>query len=108
MANSHPKPAGVPASTQEEHRHDDVPDNPFAFSPTQLSQLINPKSIEALTSFGGLSGLEKGLQTDRLAGLSVDETHVTKTTTLPEARASIGTGTEPGKPRPLERADQRS
>ncbi|AEO60434.1 hypothetical protein MYCTH_2309634 [Thermothelomyces thermophilus ATCC 42464] len=51
----------------------DVPDNKFAFSPGQLSKLLNPKSLDALYALGGLAGLEKGLRTDRHAGLSTDE-----------------------------------
>ncbi|KAL2161063.1 hypothetical protein VTH06DRAFT_8776 [Thermothelomyces fergusii] len=51
----------------------DVPDNRFAFSPGQLSKLLNPKSLDAFYALGGLAGLEKGLRTDRHAGLSIDE-----------------------------------
>ncbi|TLD11395.1 hypothetical protein PgNI_05639 [Pyricularia grisea] len=50
-----------------------VQDNPFAFSPGQLSKMFNPKSLAAFYKLGGLSGLEKGLRTDRKAGLSADE-----------------------------------
>ncbi|KAH6690682.1 calcium-translocating P-type ATPase [Plectosphaerella plurivora] len=53
----------------------EVADNPFAFSPGQLGKLLNPKSLAAFYSLGGLAGIEKGLQTDRKAGLSVDELH---------------------------------
>ena len=53
-----------------------VPNNPFAFSPGQLNKLLNPKSLSAFRALGGLKGLEKGLRTDRRAGLSVDEEHV--------------------------------
>ena len=51
----------------------DVKDNKFAFSPGQLSKLFNPKSLDAFYALGGLVGLEKGLRTDRNAGLSTDE-----------------------------------
>ncbi|KAK3904170.1 hypothetical protein C8A05DRAFT_32058 [Staphylotrichum tortipilum] len=51
----------------------DVPDNKFAFSPGQLSKLLNPKSLDAFYALGGLAGLEKGLRSDRAAGLSTDE-----------------------------------
>jgi Ca2+-transporting ATPase len=51
----------------------DVKDNKFAFSPGQLSKLLNPKSLDAFYALGGLAGLEKGLRTDRNAGLSTDE-----------------------------------
>lgn len=46
---------------------------PFAFSKGQLNKLINPKSLSAFYALGGLTGLEKGLRTDRRAGLNVDE-----------------------------------
>ncbi|KAL8895461.1 MAG: hypothetical protein Q9207_008165 [Kuettlingeria erythrocarpa] len=51
----------------------EVEDNRFAFSPGQLNKLLNPKSFSAFHALGGLKGLEKGLRTDRLAGLSMDE-----------------------------------
>ncbi|KAI1497067.1 calcium-translocating P-type ATPase [Biscogniauxia marginata] len=49
-------------------------DNKFAFSPGQLSKMLNPKNHNAFYAMGGLAGLEKGLRTDRNTGLSVDET----------------------------------
>ncbi|KAI0400294.1 hypothetical protein F4802DRAFT_504011 [Xylaria palmicola] len=54
----------------------EVEDNPFAYSPGQLTKMFNPKSLSAFYALGGLSGLEKGLRSDRKAGLSVDEKHV--------------------------------
>ena len=54
----------------------EVPNNPFAFSPGQLNKLLNPKNLSAFRALGGLSGLEKGLRTDRSAGLSMDEHHL--------------------------------
>ncbi|CAK7226831.1 plasma membrane calcium [Sporothrix curviconia] len=51
-----------------------VNNNPFAFSPGQLGKMFDPKSLAAFYSLGGLAGLEKGLRTDRKAGLSVEET----------------------------------
>ena len=50
-----------------------VEENKFAFSPGQLNKLLNPKSFAAFHALGGLKGLEKGLRTDRTAGLSLDE-----------------------------------
>lgn len=50
-----------------------VTDNKFAFSPGQLNKLINPKSLAAFYALGGLTGLEKGLRTNRSSGLSSDE-----------------------------------
>lgn len=46
----------------------------FAFSLDQLNKLLNPKSFSAFRALGGMSGLEKGLRTDVLSGLSIDET----------------------------------
>lgn len=65
--------------------HFDVEDNPFAFSPGQLTKMFNPKSLAAFYKLGGMAGLEKGLRTDRHAGLSVDETHVSSRITFDEA-----------------------
>jgi P-type Ca2+ transporter type 2C len=70
----------------------EVHDNKFAFSPGQLSKLYNPKSIGAFRALGGLVGLEKGLRTNRLSGLSVDETQLDGCVTFEEATA----GTEKG------------
>lgn len=51
-----------------------VENNVFAFSPGQLGKLLNPKSHAAFKALGGIKGLEVGLRTDRVAGLSLDET----------------------------------
>ncbi|PHH67942.1 hypothetical protein CDD82_978 [Ophiocordyceps australis] len=51
----------------------DVKDNPFAFSPGQLNKMFNPKSLPAFYKLGGLRGLERGLRTDRKAGLGAEE-----------------------------------
>lgn len=66
----------------------EIPDNPFAFSPGQLNKLLNPKSLAAYRALGGLQGLEKGLQTDLVAGLSVDETSLPKRVSFDEARSA--------------------
>jgi Ca2+-transporting ATPase len=50
-----------------------VDENQLAFSPGQLNKMQNPKSLAAFYALGGLQGLEKGLRTDLMAGLSVDE-----------------------------------
>ncbi|KAF9879095.1 p-type calcium ATPase [Colletotrichum karsti] len=57
----------------------------FAFSPGQLSKLLNPKSLNAFYALGGLAGLEKGLRTNRKTGLSVDENTVDGTVSFEEA-----------------------
>ncbi|KAK8036781.1 calcium p-type atpase [Apiospora phragmitis] len=51
----------------------EVKNNPFAYSPGQLTKMFNPKSLAAFYALGGLSGMEKGLRTNRDTGLSVDE-----------------------------------
>lgn len=67
-----------------------VADNPFAFSPVQLSEMFNPKSIVDFRAVGGLQGLVQGLRTDCYSGLSLDETHLDGITTsdLPESTGS--------------------
>ena len=62
-----------------------VTDNRFAFSPGQLSKLFNPKSLSAFHALGGLRGLEKGLRTDRLSGLSLDEKKLENAISFEEA-----------------------
>ncbi|KAK4229448.1 putative classe IIB calcium-transporting ATPase [Podospora fimiseda] len=59
----------------DQGREDDfvVNDNPFAYTPGELNKMFDPKSLSAFYKLGGLAGLEKGLRTDRTAGLSVDE-----------------------------------
>ncbi|KAF3030311.1 hypothetical protein E8E12_000596 [Didymella heteroderae] len=63
----------------------DVENNKFAFSPGQLAKLYNPKSLGAFHALGGLDGLERGLRTDRKAGLSVDEQQLDGTVNFDEA-----------------------
>lgn len=62
--------------------------NPFAFSPGQLNKTLNPKSLAAYRALGGLRSLEKGLKTDILAGLSVDETTISESVDFEEATRS--------------------
>jgi Ca2+-transporting ATPase len=50
-----------------------VENNKFAYSPGQLSKLLNPKSLNAFHALGGLDGIEKGLHTNSKSGLSSDE-----------------------------------
>lgn len=60
----------------------EVANNPFAFTPGQLSKMFNPKSLSAFYALGGLRGIEKGLRSDRDTGLSVDEKHLDGTITF--------------------------
>lgn len=64
-----------------------VDNNPFAFSPGQLSKMFNPKSLGAFYKLGGLVGIEKGLRSDRKAGLGIDETHLEGRVTFEDATA---------------------
>jgi Ca2+-transporting ATPase len=50
-----------------------IPDNPFAFTPRQLSKLNDPKDLNILRSMGGVEGLVYGLRTNVQGGLSADE-----------------------------------
>lgn len=68
--------------------HDDEATGPFAFTNKQLQALVDPKELEMLRQLGGIKGLEKGLQTDLLAGLSWDETTVPVGVTFAEAQAA--------------------
>ncbi|EMD00897.1 hypothetical protein BAUCODRAFT_566674 [Baudoinia panamericana UAMH 10762] len=68
--------------------------NPFAFTPGQMSKLINPKSLGAFHAVGGLAGLEKGLRSDRNSGLSADEAHLDGRVTFQEATASSSPSSE--------------
>ncbi|KAI0004420.1 calcium-translocating P-type ATPase [Xylariaceae sp. FL0662B] len=62
-----------------------VDNNPFAYSPGQLTKMFNPKSLSAFYKLGGLTGLEKGLRSNRDTGLSVDEQHLDGTVSFEEA-----------------------
>ena len=59
--------------------------NLFAYSPGQLNKNLNPKSLAAYKALGGIRGLEVGLQTDLVAGLSVDETTITRHVSFEDA-----------------------
>ena len=62
-----------------------IDDNPFAFSPGQLNKLLNPKSLAAYKALGGIEALERGLKTDIVAGLSVDESVIRGAITFEDA-----------------------
>ncbi|KAH9885531.1 hypothetical protein F4778DRAFT_774305 [Xylariomycetidae sp. FL2044] len=62
-----------------------VENNPFAYSPGQLTKMFNPKSLSAFYQLGGLAGMEKGLRTDRNTGLSIDEKRLDGTVSFEEA-----------------------
>ena len=89
-----------------------VADNKFAFVPGQMSKLIDPKSLSAFYAVGGIEGLERGLRTDRLGGLSSDEAFLYGTISLEEAKITrppskhppMTHRTEYESPRPLIKA----
>jgi Ca2+-transporting ATPase len=88
----------------------EVVDNSFAFSQGQLNKLINPKNLSAFYALGGLAGLEKGLRTDRKAGLSVDESDLDGTVSFDEAKAAARKPASPpayDSTRPLARVDSK-
>ncbi|KAF9878880.1 calcium-translocating P-type ATPase [Colletotrichum karsti] len=76
----------APNPGEEDSFH--VQNNPFAFSPGQVSKLINPKSLDAFVAVGGLTGLVKGLRTDTRAGLSLDESRLDGAVSFDEAVAA--------------------
>ena len=84
----------------------EVADNRFAFSPGQLNKLLNPKSLSAFRAVGGLRGLEKGLRTDRLSGLSIEEKHLEGTISFKEATTT--SEDEPAAPELHNRAMNRT
>ena len=92
-----PEEALAPDKGNEEEFR--VSNNLFAFSPGQLNKLLDPKSLAAFRSVGGIKGLERGLQTDIKAGLSVDETTLSQRVSFDEAtqyarqRKGLGCGT---------------
>ncbi|KAL8643309.1 MAG: hypothetical protein Q9228_000116 [Teloschistes exilis] len=77
----------------------EVVDNKFAFSPGQLSKLLNPKSFSAFHALGGLKGIEKGLRTDRFAGLSIDERGLDGSVAFDVAVAAACSSESKGPPR---------
>jgi Ca2+-transporting ATPase len=81
----------------------EVESNPFAFSPGQLNKMFNPKSLAAFYHLGGLQGLERGLRSDRKAGLSTEENLLEGYVTFGEAtskkndKQASATLTSPGE-----------
>lgn len=67
-----------------EHRFK-VENNKFAFTPGQLSKLLNPKSLSAFYALGGITGLERGLRSNITSGLSSDEVSLDGTISFQEA-----------------------
>ncbi|KAF1919833.1 hypothetical protein BDU57DRAFT_154267 [Ampelomyces quisqualis] len=76
----------------------EVENNKFAFSPGQLGKLYNPKSLGAFYALGGLEGIEKGLRTDRKAGLSLDEQNLHGVVTFEQATTATSKQTPKSSP----------
>lgn len=89
-----PEEALRPDNTDEKDFQ--VANSPFAFSPGQLNKTLNPKSLAAYRALGGLRGLERGLQTDVVAGLSVDEVSISERISFEEATQCASTRKPPG------------
>lgn len=69
-----------------------VENNKFAFTPGQLSKLLNPKSLSVFYALGGVAGLEKGLRTNVTSGLSSDETSLDGTVAFEDAAGASEEG----------------
>ena len=67
--------------------------NPFAFTPANLSEFLNPRSLRAYHQSGGTDDLEKGLRTDLVHGLDAGEGNLPPlseaTSNVPKSQASI-------------------
>ncbi|KAI2478857.1 Calcium-transporting ATPase [Pyrenophora tritici-repentis] len=75
------------AAIQQELRNEakSTPNNPFGFTPSQLSKLLNPKSLPVYHALGGIQGIAAGLQSDIHSGLSADESTVPRHISFDEA-----------------------
>ncbi|KAI9497073.1 PMCA-type calcium-translocating P-type ATPase [Zychaea mexicana] len=86
--------------------HND-PSNLFAFTPDQLSALMDPKNLPLLYSYGGLDGVAKGLHVDLQTGLVPNtkiQTPVTLNDVMPLSRNAADSPSEPPEPRPRARS----
>lgn len=78
-----------------------VDSNPFAFTPGQLNKMLNPKSLAAFRALGGLRGLERGLRTDLVAGLSIDESRLEGSVSFDDAvKAAAAANSKKGQDSP--------
>lgn len=75
----------------------EVENNTFAFSPGQLSKLLNPKSLSAFYALGGVAGLEKGLRSNVESGLSSDEGALDGTVSFEDATSPVAKSKLPAK-----------
>jgi Ca2+-transporting ATPase len=90
----------------------EVENNPFAFAPGQLNKMFNPKSLPAFYQLGGLTGIEKGLRSNRKTGLSPDENTLSGQVTFEQATASNDKlkteGASEPEPQPVKRTNTKA
>jgi Ca2+-transporting ATPase len=67
----------------------EMENNKFAFTPRQLSKLLDPKSLSAFYALGGVVGLEKGLRSNVTSGLSAEEVSLDGAVSFEEATAVV-------------------
>ncbi|KAI8072590.1 PMCA-type calcium-translocating P-type ATPase [Gongronella butleri] len=62
--------------------------NPFAFTPIQLSALMDPKNLPLLVTYNGLQGIARGLHADIVNGLPIDPSseHIDKRVQLDDVK----------------------
>src|SRR4051812_11324015 len=72
MSNASTVGGDYDAAIQQELRNEatSTSNNPFGFSASQLSKLLNPKSLPVYHALGGIQGIAAGLQSDIHSGLS--------------------------------------
>lgn len=65
-----------------------LPDNKFAFVPSQMLMLVAPKSLPAFYAVGGIDGIERGIRTERRSSLSSYEALLSETISLEEVKCN--------------------
>ncbi|OBT89215.1 hypothetical protein VE02_04275 [Pseudogymnoascus sp. 03VT05] len=63
----------IPAPSPGKGVSSHIEDNPFAFGPNVIAEMIASKSLSEFQALGGLAKLAQGLRTDLLTGLSLGE-----------------------------------
>lgn len=90
----------------------EVENNPFAFTPGQLNKMFNPKSLPAFYQLGGLTGIEKGLRSNRKTGLSPDENVLSGQVTFDQATSKNDKlkteGVSEPEPQPVKRVNSKA
>ncbi|KAF8150651.1 calcium-transporting ATPase [Crassisporium funariophilum] len=65
---------------------------PFRFKPYQLAHMLDPKSLETLTSFGGTDGLIRGLGSNAERGLTTSKGKETEVANATHGQVGAGQG----------------